>query len=59
MNNPSKILSEKDKEFLKEHNVIVPNCDLDDEEWKKFIMEITINLEQEDAERIIDFLSDN
>ena len=59
MNNPSKILSKKDIVFLEENNVKVPNCELNDEEWDKFIVEIAINLEQEESERIIDLLSDN
>lgn len=58
MNNPSNILSKKDIELLQSKKIKVPNKELNNEEWDKFIVEIAINLEQEESERIIDMLDD-
>lgn len=58
MINPNNILSKKDIELLQSKNVEVPNKELNNEEWDKFIVEIAINLEQEEAERLIDLLAD-
>lgn len=58
MSNPNNILSKKDIELLQSKNVKVPNKELNNEEWDKFIVEIAINLEQEEAERLIDLLAD-
>lgn len=58
MNNPSKILSKNDIELLKAKNVNIPDKELNDDEWDNFIVEIAINLEQEEAERLIDMLAD-
>ncbi len=59
MSNPNNILSKKDIELLQSKNVKVPNKELNNEEWDKFIVEIAINLEQEEAERLIDLLADS
>jgi len=59
MNNPSNILSKKDIELLRAKKIEVPNKELNNEEWDKFIVEIAINLEQEEAERLIDILDDS
>lgn len=58
MNNPSKILSKNDIELLKSKNVNIPDKELNDDEWDNFIVEIAINLEQEEAERLIDMLAE-
>lgn len=59
MSNPNNILSKKDIELLQSKNVKVPNKELNNEEWDKLIVEIAINLEQEEAERLIDLLADS
>ena len=59
MNNPRKILSKEDIEILELNNVNVPNKELSDTEWDNFIIQIAINLEQEESERIIDILDDS
>lgn len=58
MNNPSNILSKEDIELLQSKKVEVPNEELNNEEWDKLIVKIAINLEQEEAEKIIDLLAD-
>lgn len=59
MNNPRKILSKEDIEILESKSVNVPDKELSDNEWDNFIVQIAINLEQEEAERIIDILDDS
>lgn len=59
MNNPRKILSKEDIEILESKSVDVPDKELSDNEWDNFIVQIAINLEQEEAERIIDILDDS
>ena len=59
MNNPRKILSKEDIEILELNNVNVPDKELSDTEWDNFIIQIAINLEQEESERIIDILDDS
>lgn len=58
MNNPSLLLSKEDIKLLETNNVNIPNKSLNDEEWDEFIKEITININQDDSERIIDLLVD-
>lgn len=59
MNNPRKILSIKDIELLESKNIDIPNKELNDSEWDNLIVQIAINLEQEEAERLIDILDDS
>lgn len=59
MNNPRKILSKEDIEILESKSVNVPDKELSDNEWDNFIIQIAINLEQEESERIIDILDDS
>lgn len=59
MNNPREILSKEDIEILESKSVNVPDKELNDNEWEKFIVQIAINLEQEESERIIDILEDS
>ena len=59
MNNPRKILSKKDIKILESKNINIPDKELNDTEWDDFIIQIAINLEQEESERIIDTLSDS
>lgn len=59
MNNPRKILSKEDIEILESKSVNVPDKELSDNEWDNFIVQIAINLEQEESERIIDILDDS
>lgn len=59
MNNPRKILSKEDIEILESKSVNVPDKELSDNEWDNFIVQIAINLEQEESERIIDLLDDS
>lgn len=59
MNNPRKILSIKDIELLESKNIDIPNKELSDSEWDNLIVQIAINLEQEEAERLIDILDDS
>ena len=59
MNNPRKILSKEDIEILESKSVDVPDKELSDNEWDNFIVQIAINLEQEESERIIDILDDS
>lgn len=59
MNNPRKILSTKDIELLESKNIDIPDKELNDSEWDNLIVQIAINLEQEEAERLIDILDDS
>lgn len=59
MNNPRKILSIKDIELLESKNIDIPDKELSDSEWDNLIVQIAINLEQEEAERLIDILDDS
>lgn len=59
MNNPRKILSIKDIELLELKNIDIPDKELNDSEWDNLIVQIAINLEQEEAERLIDILDDS
>ncbi len=59
MNNPRKILSIKDIELLELRNINIPDKELNDSEWDNLIVQIAINLEQEEAERLIDILDDS
>ena len=59
MNNPRKILSIKDVELLESKNIDIPDKELNDSEWDNLIVQIAINLEQEEAERLIDILDDS
>lgn len=59
MNNPRKILSIKDIELLESRNIDIPDKELNDSEWDNLIVQIAINLEQEEAERLIDILDDS
>lgn len=59
MNNPRKILSIKDIELLESKNIDIPDKELNDSEWDDLIVQIAINLEQEEAERLIDILDDS
>jgi hypothetical protein len=59
MNNPRKILSIKDIELLESKNIDIPDKELNDSEWDNLIVQIAINLEQEEAERLIDILDDS
>lgn len=59
MNNPRKILSKEDIKLLESNNIVVPDKELNDNEWDNFIVQIAINLEQEESERIIDILDDS
>ena len=59
MNNPRNILSKEDIDMLESKNIDIPNKELNDKEWDKFLVEIAVQLEQEDAERIIDKLDDS
>lgn len=59
MNNPRKILSIKDIELLESKNIDIPDEELNDSEWDNLIVQIAINLEQEEAERLIDILDDS
>lgn len=59
MNNPRKILSKEDIEMLESKSVNVPDKELSDNEWDNFIVQIAINLEQEESEKIIDILDDS
>lgn len=59
MNNPRKILSIKDIELLESKNIDIPDKALSDSEWDNLIVQIAINLEQEEAERLIDILDDS
>ena len=59
MNNPRKILSIKDIELLESKNIDIPDKELNDSEWDSLIVQIAINLEQEEAERLIDILDDS
>lgn len=59
MNNPRKILSIKDIELLESKNIDIPDKKLSDSEWDNLIVQIAINLEQEEAERLIDILDDS
>ena len=59
MNNPRKILSIKDIELLESKNIDIPDKELSDSEWDNLIVQIVINLEQEEAERLIDILDDS
>lgn len=59
MNNPRKILSIKDIELLESKNIDIPDKELNDSEWDNLIVQIAIDLEQEEAERLIDILDDS
>lgn len=59
MNNPRKILSIKDIDLLESKNIDIPDKELSDSEWDNLIVQIAINLEQEEAERLIDILDDS
>lgn len=59
MNNPRKILSIKDIALLESKNIDIPDKELNDSEWDNLIVQIAINLEQEEAERLIDILDDS
>lgn len=59
MNNPRKILSIKDIKLLESKNIDIPDKELNDSEWDNLIVQIAINLEQEEAERLIDILDDS
>ena len=59
MDNPRKILSIKDIELLESKNIDIPDKELSDSEWDNLIVQIAINLEQEEAERLIDILDDS
>ena len=59
MNNPRKILSIKDIELLESKNIDIPDKELSDSEWDNLIVQTAINLEQEEAERLIDILDDS
>lgn len=59
MNNPRKILSIKDIELLESKNIDIPDKELNDSEWDNLIVQIAINLEQGEAERLIDILDDS
>lgn len=59
MNNPRKILSIKDIELLESKNIDIPDKELNDSEWDNLIVQIAINLEQEEAEKLIDILDDS
>lgn len=59
MNNPRKILSIKDIELLESKNIDIPDKELNDNEWDNLIVQIAVNLEQEEAERLIDILDDS
>jgi len=59
MNNPRKILSKEDIKLLESNNIVVPDKELNDKEWDKFIVQIAINLKQEESETIIDKLDDS
>jgi hypothetical protein len=59
MNNPRNILSIKDIELLESKNIDIPDKELNDSEWDNLIVQIAINLEQEEAERLIDILDDS
>lgn len=59
MNNPRKVLSIKDIELLESKNIDIPDKELNDSEWDNLIVQIAINLEQEEAERLIDILDDS
>lgn len=59
MNNPRKILSIKDIELLESKSIDIPDKELNDSEWDNLIVQIAINLEQEEAERLIDILDDS
>lgn len=59
MNNPRKILSIKDIELLESKNIDIPDKELSDSEWDNLIVQIAINLEQEEAEGLIDILDDS
>lgn len=59
MNNLRKILSIKDIELLESKNIDIPDKELNDSEWDNLIVQIAINLEQEEAERLIDILDDS
>lgn len=59
MNDPRKILSIKDIELLESKNIDIPDKELSDSEWDNLIVQIAINLEQEEAERLIDILDDS
>ena len=59
MNNPRKILSIKDIELLESKNIDIPDKELSDSEWDNLIVQIAINLEQEEAEMLIDILDDS
>lgn len=59
MNNPRKILSIKDIELIESKNIDIPDKELSDSEWDNLIVQIAINLEQEEAERLIDILDDS
>lgn len=59
MNNPRKILSIKDIELLESKNIDIPDKELNDSEWDNLIVQIAINLEQKEAERLIDILDDS
>lgn len=59
MNNPRNILSIKDIELLEAKNIDIPDKELSDSEWDNLIVQIAINLEQEEAERLIDILDDS
>lgn len=59
MNNPRKILSIKDIELLESKNIDIPDKELNDSEWDNLMVQIAINLEQEEAERLIDILDDS
>lgn len=59
MNNPRKILSIKDIELLESKNIDISDKELSDSEWDNLIVQIAINLEQEEAERLIDILDDS
>lgn len=59
MNNPRNILSIKDIELLESKNIDIPDKELSDSEWDNLIVQIAINLEQEEAERLIDILDDS
>lgn len=59
MNNPRKILSIKDIELLESKNIDIPDKELNDSEWDNLIVQLAINLEQEEAERLIDILDDS
>lgn len=59
MNNPRKVLSKEDIEILESKSVKIPDKELNDTEWDNFIVQIVINLEQGESERIIDILDDS